>query len=157
MLNLFIKIFYLIPFFVGSFLFNTQFQSSYETNEIEKSALPETSTDFSRYKLKIHSIFCHSQEDFFGTDQVYLKIDGERYTETKRISRGGVLDCSNLSRKMFDSSVNLELWEYDWEGDDLLLSFTLYGDEEAGKGEQQKYGTYKTAEYTIRYEVFYNY
>jgi hypothetical protein len=109
-----------------------------------------------RYKLKFTSLHCIHQEDWTGSDQVYIKINGTKVTETVRISTGQVLDLSNMSRYFFDSSIKIEVYEYDWEGDDLLLSATISGDE-VGEGFNSKYGTHWDAKYRIHYEVLYNY
>lgn len=109
-----------------------------------------------KYKLKFTSLHCIQQEDWTGSDQIYIKINGTKVTEIARISTGQVLDLSNINRFFFDSSIKVEVYEYDWEGDDLLLSTMISGDE-VGEGINSKYGTHWDAKYRIYYEVLYNY
>lgn len=109
----------------------------------------------SGYKLKLRTLYCIYQEDFFGTDQVYIKVNGEKVSSTARISSGGNLDLSNLNRYYFEDDIKVEVYEYDWEGDDLLLSATITGDE-AGEGINYKSGSHRTAKYKLSYEVFHN-
>ena len=72
--------------------------------------------------LQLISVECISQEDFFGTDEVYVTVNGEKVTTTRRISTGKTLDLTNTPPIKLSGITTVQLWEYDMDDDDLLIS-----------------------------------
>jgi len=102
--------------------------------------------------LQLVGVECISQEDFTGTDQIYIQIDGRKITNTARISSGSYLDLTNLDPISLSGGVTVTIWEEDWDPDDLLLK--KYIDcSSKGAGEKYANGT-SAANYKLYYKVY---
>jgi|GEM_PF-5603684 len=108
------------------------------------------------YKLKLKQLHCVSQEDWTGTDQVYIKINGQTVTETARISSGEYINLENLDRYYFNSDIKVEVYEYDTDSSDDKLISSYISRGEVNEGTNRKSGSHWTASYVIYYEVLYN-
>lgn len=102
--------------------------------------------------LQLIGIECISQEDFTGTDQIYIKINGEKVTNTGRISSGDYMDLTNLAPYSFSSRATIQVWEYDMDPDDLVLEVTVYSSY-AGAGQKYHHDT-RDANYKLYYKVY---
>lgn len=101
--------------------------------------------------LHLNSITCFEQEDTWGDDDAYIKIDGNRVW--------GPYDMDDdQSRPVdvwhnFTTSALVELMEEDdIDNADRLGEFTATT-AQVGAGEQHAYMTYDDASYRIDYEV----
>ena len=103
--------------------------------------------------LQLVGIKCLQQEDWTGTDQVYITLDGEKVTTTGRISTGGYIDLTNLDPFRINHDVKLKLWEYDWDADDKLISGSA-GCHFKGAGTKHFSGKHGGARYKLYYKVY---
>ncbi len=102
--------------------------------------------------LQLIGVKCISQEDFTGTDQIYINIDGTKYTNTARISDGQYMDLTHLDPISMSGGVTVTIWEEDWDPDDLLLK--KYIDcSFKGAGQKTATGT-SDANYKLYYKVY---
>lgn len=102
--------------------------------------------------LQLIGVKCISQEDFTGTDQIYINVDGQKYTNTARISSGQYMDLTNLDPIYMNSGVTITIWEEDWDPDDLLLKKHIDCSFK-GAGQKTANGT-SDANYKLYYKVY---
>ena len=132
---------------------------AYEEEQAFLKLMEERRREEARCYLKLISIECQQQDDWTGTDQIYLKLDGEEMTNTARISTGGQLDLTGLTPIQIeeDISVLLELFEDDFlDPDDKLVSGKI-GCLFVGQGVQTLYGEKGSASYQITYKIHHTY
>ncbi|MBN2891852.1 MAG: hypothetical protein JXL97_08300 [Bacteroidales bacterium] len=102
--------------------------------------------------LQLIGVECVSQEDYTGTDQIYIQVDGNTITNTFRISSGDYTNLTNLEPIYINGSVTITIWEYDWDPDDLLLKKVIDCSYK-GAGEKWCSGT-SDANYKLYYKVY---
>ena len=103
--------------------------------------------------VKLLKITCHKQEDWTGTDQIYIKINDDVITNTFRIRTNEIVELRKLGAFLFSSSATLKVFEYDWDSDDLLVQEALSCNL-SGLHKSDKDLTKDGAEYTIEYMVY---
>ncbi len=119
----------------------------------EKIIIPDNERiDGSGCYLQLIGVQCISQEDFTGTDQIYIHADGVKITNTARISSGDYMDLTNLEPIYMNSGVTIKIWEEDWDSDDLLLKKYI---DCSYKGAGEKYcNGASDASYKLYYKVY---
>lgn len=115
-----------------------------------------TPTEDATCRIRVLHIFCDTTEDWGGTDEIYLDINGTE-TDIFYISSGRSINLSNLSPVKCYGTGYIKLYDYDdgknsfLDADDFLGKRTVYCDE---NGKQKAYFTLDGADYTLEYEVF---
>lgn len=127
---------------------------AYESEQTAQRIREQLRREEARCYLKLIGVKCIDQEDWTGTDQIYFKVDGEELTDEGRISTGQIMDLTNLSPIEIegDGKILLQLYEYDWDSDDLLVS-TNVGCQQVARGMQELYGDGGGGEYMVYYNI----
>ena len=100
--------------------------------------------------LKIKTLTCYETDDAEGTDEPFIKVNGQVVWGPVEIEGAG--DAEVDTDVEFDGEAIVELWEKDkWSADDLLGSTTVQAGD--GAGELEARFTYDQAHYKLSFEV----
>jgi len=96
---------------------------------------------------------CRAENDSFGSDEVYININGQRVWSRNNVDRNDI-ELVNY-RFDFDDNVTVELWEDDGgvTGKDDLMGRWFFYAAEAGGGITTVESQYTAGKYDLRYEV----
>lgn len=123
-----------------------------ETISTDDSILEEDAT----CRIRVLHIFCEETEDWGGTDEIYLDINGTE-TDIFYMSAGDSRNLSNLAPVKCYGTGKIKCYDYDdgkssfIDPDDHLGTRTVYCEE---TGKQTAYFTLDGANYKLEYEVF---
>lgn len=102
--------------------------------------------------LRLISLACNTQEDYTGSDDAYLRVDGQKVW-SHRMRSGQSEPLNGVPLIPFSERARIELWEYDsWDPDDHLG--TSYATEfQKGQGNlEARFSNYGT-DYVLTYIV----
>lgn len=103
--------------------------------------------------LRLVSLECVRQEDFTGTDEPYLRVDGNRVWGPVNLGAGQTVDLRGVSPFAIRPRVAIDLFDEDFPDDDDHLGRTFARHGQAGQGGQTHTFTGDGAKYHLKYEV----
>lgn len=98
-------------------------------------------------KIHLGKLHCVEQEDFFGSDEILIKVEDQKLGKSIRISKGDKKDIDKTVQ--FTGSVSIKLYEKDVEGDDYLGQKILNPGDKSGILDFTKDG----AHYRLSYKI----
>jgi hypothetical protein len=100
--------------------------------------------------LKLKTLTCFETDDYAGTDEPYIKVNGNVVWGPQEIQGAG--DAAIEKEVSFDGEATIELWEKDrYSEDEMLGSRTVHAGD--GSGEMEARFTYDQAHYRLTFEV----
>ena len=101
--------------------------------------------------LRLKTLTCYETEDEWGSDEAYIKVNGETIWGPVKIN--GAEDRQVDQDVSFTSEATVELWDEDRASADDLLGTRIVREDETGNGQQEARFTYNRSHYRLTYEV----
>ncbi len=104
--------------------------------------------------LKFKHLACIEQNDHFGTDEVYFRVNDLRLRMGMNMETGGDVNMGPKWDQDFRETVKIELYDINKGVNDSFLGEHTVSKDELGKGEQTvTFDAHSRGKYVLRYEV----